>query len=179
MKYLVEVDGVLQLPSLSLRRAWIEIASRIQRMRRVLSLSLRRAWIEICNALSFSLTFVTSLSLRRAWIEIGCPGCEFPECRRSPYGERGLKYLVEVDGVLQLPSLSLRRAWIEIASRIQRMRRVLSLSLRRAWIEICNALSFSLTFVTSLSLRRAWIEIMSAIGRWTWNTVALLTESVD
>ena len=34
-----------------------------------------------------------SLSLRRAWIEIRRnAGCSTPGTRRSPYGERGLKY---------------------------------------------------------------------------------------
>ena len=33
---------------------------------------------------------------------------------RSPYGERGLKYVRELHGLLIAQSLSLRRAWIEI-----------------------------------------------------------------
>ena len=55
---------------------------------------------------------------------------------RSPYGERGLKsedaLLTAFDG----ESLSLRRAWIEISCIPRRIRAVPSLSLRRAWIEI-------------------------------------------
>ena len=34
--------------------------------------------------------------------------------RRSPYGERGLKYLDDADSPAAPASLSLRRAWIEI-----------------------------------------------------------------
>ena len=37
-----------------------------------------------------------SLSLRRAWIEIGrAAGDAHADARRSPYGERGLKYAVQ------------------------------------------------------------------------------------
>ena len=39
------------------------------------------------------------------------------ENRRSPYGERGLKYFVASRYGFSLVSLSLRRAWIEIFSR--------------------------------------------------------------
>ena len=56
-----------------------------------------------------------SLSLRRAWIEIEALEAEGGGAvRRSPYGERGLKFigLREACGVVR--SLSLRRAWIEI-----------------------------------------------------------------
>ena len=37
--------------------------------------------------------------------------------RRSPYGERGLKYLDDADSPAAPASLSLRRAWIEMDSR--------------------------------------------------------------
>ena len=36
--------------------------------------------------------------------------------RRSPYGERGLKYVRKLHGLLIAQSLSLRRAWIEIGT---------------------------------------------------------------
>ena len=101
------------------------------------SLSLRRAWIEICRS-------VTSWSRRIC---------------RSPYGERGLKYLSCAWHAPLILSLSLRRAWIEIIivspfadalrcrspygdrglkCRHGELRRPIaeSLSLRRAWIEM-------------------------------------------
>ena len=56
-----------------------------------------------------------SLSLRRAWIEMSKAGSrESTMSRRSPYGERGLKYRLEHPRGRVGQSLSLRRAWIEI-----------------------------------------------------------------
>ena len=101
---------------------------------------------------------------------------------RSPYGERGLKYVGCSFRVLLFLSLSLRRAWIEIrrhrsAHRHQDSRspygerglkfgaRLIpfsfnrSLSLRRAWIEIPKPHWPTPCKAWSLSLRRAWIEI--------------------
>ena len=100
-------------PSLSARRAWIEITcTASKRYPVILSLSARRAWIEI--GLNFArkirhvvalrkesvdrntlcLLFLpgvgSSLSARRAWIEIPA-GCwrDARRARRSPQGERG------------------------------------------------------------------------------------------
>ena len=56
--------------------------------------------------------------------------------RRSPYGERGLKYRRDIPVQRGCESLSLRRAWIEITSRPLPPPTRSSLSLRRAWIEI-------------------------------------------
>ena len=56
--------------------------------------------------------------------------------RRSPYGERGLKYLDDADSPAAPASLSLRRAWIEIRTHEHITNIDQSLSLRRAWIEI-------------------------------------------
>ena len=119
---------------------------------------------------------------------------------RSPYGERGLKYVLfrVPDGVAE--SLSLRRAWIEISAVDNDLVEHESLSLRRAWIEI-SAVDNDLVEHESLSLRRAWIEIgrfrlmsfccLSLSLRRAWiemndrssthrrHAVALLTESVD
>ena len=106
------ISGYARERSLSARRAWIEIPSRIWRtcctrvalrkesvdrnyiikitvtpLRR--SLSARRAWIEI-SEFSGKNTKVPSLSARRAWIEIfdGVPKIsDFGG--RSPQGERG------------------------------------------------------------------------------------------
>ena len=87
------ISAVLELMSLSARRAWIEIrgarpigsacpvALRKESVDRNFkhhslnlpsrpSLSARRAWIEIINPLSINCMTHTSLSARRAWIEI-------------------------------------------------------------------------------------------------------------
>ena len=98
-----------------------------------------------------------SLSLRRAWIEIGGTGWTTDRRRgRSPYGERGLKYIAYRWHCLRNPSLSLRRAWIEI----KHLERLVS-------------------SVRSLSLRRAWIEMTTVKFNSYLFQVALLTESVD
>ena len=57
--------------------------------------------------------------------------------RRSPHGERGLKYLKALDGRDAALSLPTRGAWIEIhfSASISDRRR-LSLPTRGAWIEI-------------------------------------------
>ena len=78
-------------PSLSLRRAWIEIWRLNTLSTDAWSLSLRRAWIEICSRASKGSKRL-SLSLRRAWIEIA----------------------TTVKAISAHESLSLRRAWIEI-----------------------------------------------------------------
>ena len=59
-----------------------------------------------------------SLSSWRAWIEI-CTGAGM-SCRRpsrSPHGERGLKYAVEIQATQAGRSLSSWRAWIEMGSK--------------------------------------------------------------
>ena len=77
-------------PSLSARRAWIEInVIYLSFFHRTVSLSARRAWIEIANPGSTELTF-PSLSARRAWIEIMMIFQSIPvNLCRSPQGERG------------------------------------------------------------------------------------------
>ena len=56
------------------------------------SLSSRRAWIEITQKANAHKLYL-SLSSRRAWIEIDLieSGLTYP-LRRSPHGERGLKF---------------------------------------------------------------------------------------
>ena len=63
------------------------------------SLSSRRAWIEIYG-IRIWLTFtIKSLSSRRAWIEIGTKILiVWRRKRRSPHGERGLKFLKNTSG---------------------------------------------------------------------------------
>ena len=114
----IEILSWCQAPwpvrSLSLRRAWIEIyrletliretkgrspygerglKSRLALHRPTarLSLSLRRAWIEITSR-PLPPPTRSSLSLRRAWIEMDSRPRLRCLPRRSPYGERGLKY---------------------------------------------------------------------------------------
>ena len=53
-----------------MRRAWIEITNTLGGVSEIIqSLSVRRAWIEIAASWAFSAA-VWSLSVRRAWIEI-------------------------------------------------------------------------------------------------------------
>ena len=99
------------------------------------SLSLRRAWIEITTNTS-KRSKNASLSLRRAWIEIFLTPAERDHPGRSPYGERGLKFRQGRRTTEGSRSLSLRRAWIEISTTRRDGRWPPSLSLRRAWIEI-------------------------------------------
>ena len=88
--------------------------------------------------------------------------------RRSPCGERGLKF--EAVGVLDgvEASLPVRGAWIEIPERPDAGRsREPSLPVRGAWIEI-NRVGLRLLEAQSLPVRGAWIEIsrpVTASGR--------------
>ena len=125
------------------------------------SLSARRAWIEIAHALSCGLGG-WSLSARRAWIEIS-------ELRRFYQHHRVALRKESVDRnfsacqrkIGRLLSLSARRAWIEILMQCQIKKYSGSLSARRAWIEI--GLNFARKICcVSLSARRAWIEISRA-----------------
>ena len=128
---------------------------------------------------------VQSLSLRRAWIEI-TTRWNYPRhcCRRSPYGERGLKYLTARSSFAKNPcrspygerglkyngqkaksglnkSLSLRRAWIEIAKRGTKHPFQTSRSPygeRGLKLPVVTGLG---VIGVSLSLRRAWIEMLA------------------
>ena len=65
--------GLLARPSLSVRRAWIEMFSVHEVFANFEgSLSVRRAWIEI-QFVHQSRLYYSSLSVRRAWIEIFVP----------------------------------------------------------------------------------------------------------
>ena len=59
----------MMTPSLSARRAWIEIIALADVHAQIKSLSARRAWIEMLNSSSL-VPAQLSLSARRAWIEI-------------------------------------------------------------------------------------------------------------
>ena len=61
---------VMNLLSLSARRAWIEILYQLYDTYAKVSLSARRAWIEIAQDWRVPGRALRSLSARRAWIEI-------------------------------------------------------------------------------------------------------------
>ena len=123
--------------SLPVRGAWIEIRNRRGRMKRMKSLPVRGAWIEMSVSSIVSLS-VQSLPVRGAWIEIsnrapdarlrwslpvrgawieiysvGRRGCA--RTRRSPCGERGLKFMLGDRLKEARKSLPVRGAWIEIS----------------------------------------------------------------
>ena len=78
------------LPSLSARRAWIEIDIPANLDADRASLSARRAWIEILICFGCLAGPSGSLSARRAWIEIGAKADSVSKWTgRSPQGERG------------------------------------------------------------------------------------------
>ena len=106
-----------EIPSLSARRAWIEINTRNQpsKPRRV---ALRKESVDRNGLLQVCWSILLwSLSARRAWIEIfewikhKYPGCV---ALRKESVDRN-KYVVQCRKVLGV-SLSARRAWIEIGS---------------------------------------------------------------
>ena len=86
---------------------------------------------------------IWSLPLRGAWIEIFA---EFTKKkkreRRSPCGERGLKYEIILPETGCNWSLPLRGAWIEIGAVGCVSAALGSLPLRGAWIEIAKFLCF-------------------------------------
>ena len=70
--------------------------------------------------------------------------------RRSPHGERGLKYCVPVRRAQTVLSLSSWRAWIEIWLRARQLESVSSLSSWRAWIEIFQICVFVVMILVAL-----------------------------
>ena len=101
-----------------------------------------------------------SLPVRGAWIEI-CPFCrnQLSSPRRSPCGERGLKYEMTGDLLSCDASLPVRGAWIEIVGQKMLCRLSASLPVRGAWIEIAASKYNRGRAETSLPVRGAWIEI--------------------
>ena len=134
------VHQAVRQPSLPVRGAWIEINSPAVTLtestrrspcgerglkllcgavggNRHKSLPVRGAWIEIFRACWAART-TPSLPVRGAWIEIFSPASRAsPRPGRSPCGERGLKFLrnLQIRGILA--SLPVRGAWIEIRCR--------------------------------------------------------------
>ena len=112
--------------------------------------------------------------------------------RRSPCGERGLKYHCVTSHYRPLPSLPVRGAWIEIGALEATKKATQSLPVRGAWIEIaspsarscfrrcrspcgerglkCTRSAADLRWSPSLPVRGAWIEIAccsATSSRWT------------
>ena len=106
--------------SLSVWRAWIEIASKaaVSSGERG-SLSVWRAWIEICMGTNSFPSLTRSLSVWRAWLEIYVHKSPSPMLNRS---------------------LSVWRAWIEMIRFRIAVARTMSLSVWRAWIEMFELL---------------------------------------
>ena len=104
--------------SLPVRGAWIEIPPSAQCGSRARSLPVRGAWIEMPSRSSPCTAPAPSLPVRGAWIEISpvCTASLFSR-RRSPCGERGLKYRLSPFSICStMSSLPVRGAWIEITS---------------------------------------------------------------
>ena len=123
--------------------------------------------------------------------------------RRSPHGERGLKYCMIFNrSILWSWSLSSRRAWIEIkydgefiqssicrsphgerglkcCSRGVKRPKVESLSSRRAWIEIISPLICLSSIVCRSPHGERGLKLKKQVYLSTQVYVALLTESVD
>ena len=110
---------VTSRPSLSARRAWIEIQVR-PRCQGCPAVALRKESVDR-NTFIWRCTTMDakSLSARRAWIEI---------------------VAVSSEDLKELTSLSARRAWIEMVMGVPIPALPQSLSARRAWIEMhCTA----------------------------------------
>ena len=102
------------------------------------SLPARGAWIEIYGVTPATGTKNRSLPARGAWIEISSALLYLAAAsRRSPHGERGLKYLKYKYWNEALTSLPARGAWIEMMIKgVTSGKMKPSLPARGAWIEI-------------------------------------------
>ena len=149
---------------------------------RTRSLPVRGAWIEMAIAVSKADKRELSLPVRGAWIEISI-SCVVvtPMLRRSPCGERGLKWhpggrpLDAAEG-----SLPVRGAWIEMGwTRRTRRCGLRSLPVRGAWIEIFFSVRCAYIRIMSLPVRGAWIEITSVTRTKRKSGVAPRAGSVD
>ena len=118
MKWPAESACPAMQPSLPVRGAWVEIfCTAAIASAREMSLPVRGAWVEIVPP-SARLPWRSSLPVRGAWVEIKCRlQSSQPGIRRSPCGERGLKFIhVGHGSVLVSGSLPVRGAWVEIGS---------------------------------------------------------------
>ena len=100
--------------SLSARRAWIEIMELRPYQKEAMSLSARRAWIEIRNASAFSNVRSRRSPQGERGLKFDPPLLGLVGAGRSPQGERGLKFANAANVEKLVGSLSARRAWIEI-----------------------------------------------------------------
>ena len=86
-------NGLTQ--SLPVRGAWVEMPSTQRSGCRRTSLPVRGAWVEISSTLVFPRRCPTSLPVRGAWVEIRRAADLLQRrVRRSPCGERGLKFVL-------------------------------------------------------------------------------------
>ena len=137
MKFVGQVLKLHLRSSLPARGAWIEILYISHLFRMESSLPARGAWIEITMC-------TPAPSMRKRRSPHGERGLKFwrkiaPAIRvfcRSPHGERGLKYLPlpRKQGVCR--SLPARGAWIEIGLLYTKSNTQTSLPARGAWIEM-------------------------------------------
>ena len=170
---------ILQVMSLSARRAWIEIRDPARGSSDTMSLSARRAWIEInlnwqCGSTN------TSLSARRAWIEIMTTTSNLPSLRVALRKESVDRNIYVVGGRGTGKTVALRKESVDrnLKDSAPALLPAASLSARRAWIEISALYWFSIAD-RSLSARRAWIEILAWAAQGRGRAVALRKESVD
>ena len=110
-------EAITLYPSLSARRAWIEIVCCVGFSSGAnASLSARRAWIEITMRRDFKALHL-SLSARRAWIEIYYADKDADwvrvALRKESVDRNGCLIMI---GGFVVGSLSARRAWIEIST---------------------------------------------------------------
>ena len=97
-----------------MRGAWIEISCVIVQPKTKASLPVRGAWIEIWYMDGQTYT-AGSLPVRGAWIEILVVLVVVrSHARRSPCGERGLKFFSVFHSLFITSSLPVRGAWIEM-----------------------------------------------------------------
>ncbi len=101
------------------------------------------------------------------------------EMRRSPCGERGLKWQGNRSGGARLPSLPVRGAWIEIVDGV-------IFRLKLVGRSPCGERGLKLvkrrrngTAIMSLPVRGAWIEIAGGQGNRRSAAVAPRAGSVD
>ena len=98
-----------------MRGAWVEIARSQSQGRTCRSLPVRGAWVEIMSQARDS-GAIESLPVRGAWVEMRVPLRHILANlnRRSPCGERGLKYFVLLLHHYMPLSLPVRGAWVEM-----------------------------------------------------------------
>ena len=106
-----------------------------------------------------------SLPVRGAWVEIGGSGQRGRlSGRRSPCGERGLKFRACAGEKSQNESLPVRGAWVEIFRGGACASPSVSLPVRGAWVEMHKKRAVLQGKRWSLPVRGAWVEIAGGSG---------------